>query len=80
LAEVEARLKTASISQIEFEYNIIKPFIGSQTNTVPIPQEKIIPFFANMTPADIDANQLSASSPDSEFNKMTTKELMERLQ
>lgn len=74
--EVETRLKSASITDVEKEWNILKPaFEGSVARAVP--QEKIIPFYANITPADVDASTLSAASPDSEFAKLSTKELLE---
>lgn len=75
---IEARLKTASITDVKKELEIVKPFIaGVEQTPVTTPQEKFIPYFANITPADVDASQLNASSPDSEFNKISTKELLE---
>ncbi len=76
LRDVETRLKTASITDIEKEWNILAPFIAGvepQAQT----QEKVIPFFANIQPTEIDASQLNAASPPSDFNKFTTKELLE---
>ena len=80
LQEVEDRLKIASITDIQKEFNIITPFIGTIKPTNSTPQEKIIPFYANITPQTIDNSQLTASSPDSEFSKFTTKELLEMSQ
>jgi len=78
LKEVEARLKTASITDIQKEFDTIMPFIANTTNqNIPQTQEKFIPYFGSTTPADIDNSQLNANSPDSDFNKLTTKELME---
>jgi len=74
--EIEARLKTASITEIENEWNIMKPFVARVQPTIPAPVP-FIPFYANMTPADIDNNQLTASSPDSAFAKFSTKKLLE---
>lgn len=77
LKDVQARLKTASITKVEQEWNIIKPFIAGVETTTPAKQEPVIPYFANITPTDVDANQLSASSPASEFNKISTKDLLD---
>jgi len=77
LAEIEARLKVASITDVQKEFDIVTPFIAGVQTTAPLQQEKIVPFFANITPSDIDANQLSASSPDSDFTKLSTKDLLE---
>ena len=75
---IEARLKTASITDIEKEWKIVKPFVaGTESTPSTVPPEKFIPFYANITPADVDASQLNASSPDSEFSKLSTKELLE---
>lgn len=75
--EVEARLKKAGISEVEKEWNILRPAFEGSTARPVTTQEKFIPFYANITPADVDANQLSASSPDSDFAKLSTKELLE---
>jgi len=80
LKEIEARLKKASITDIQKEYDIVKPFIAGVETTTPIPQQAPIPFFANITPADIDANALTAASPASDFAKLSTKELLEETQ
>ncbi len=77
LKEVEDRLKTASITEIEKEFNIVKPFIAGIETTHTVQPEKFIPFYANMTPQEVDTNQLSANSEASEFNKLTTRELLE---
>ena len=77
IKQVEERLKTASITEVEKEWNILKPaFEGSVAQPTQNTQ-KIIPFYANITPGDIDANQLTAASPDSDFTKLSTKELLE---
>lgn len=81
LADVEARLKKASITKVQEEYNIVKPFIsGVEQTTVTTPQQPVIPFYANISPADIDENSLTAASPDSDFAKLSTKELLEENQ
>ena len=80
LEAIEARLKKASITEIQNEYNIVKPFIAGAEPTVQTPQQKIIPFFANITPKDIDNSTLTASSPDSDFAKLSTQELLEGTQ
>lgn len=77
VAEVEARLKTASITDIQKEHDMIKPFIAGIPTQTTATQQPFVPFYANITPADVDKNQLTASSPDSEFSKLSTKELME---
>lgn len=71
---IALRLKTASIKDIQKEFNIVKPFVAGVEMTPVIPQEKIIPFFANITPADIDGSQLNAASPDSQFMDLTEEE------
>lgn len=81
LVELEARIKTASITALTKEWNTIEPFVAgiSQVPTVQI-QEPVIPFFAggiSNPGAGIDDVQLNANSPDSAFVKFTTKELME---
>lgn len=77
LKDVEKRMKYASISEVEHEFNIIKPFIGG---VIPQQQtEKFVPFYASMTPQDIDKSQLSASSPDSDFAQISTKELLKEV-
>lgn len=74
--EVEARLKKASFTEIKKEWAIWQPAFEGATQQ-PTPQEKFVPYFANITPADIDNTTLTAASPDSEFAKFTTKELLE---
>ncbi len=74
---IEARLKKASITDVEKEYNIVKPFIAGVPETPSVPQQPVIPFYANITPTDVDASQLTAASPVSDFSKLSTKELME---
>lgn len=77
LKEIEARLKTAGITEIEKEWSIVKPFVAGVETSASVPQEKFVPYFANVTPADIDSSTLSAASPASDFNKFSTKELLE---
>jgi len=74
---IETRLKKASITEVQKEYDIVKPFISGVESTPVPPTQPVIPYFANITPADVDANQLNASSPDSDFTKLSTKELLE---
>jgi hypothetical protein len=76
LKTVEARLKTASFSEIKKEWSVLQPAFEGATQQV-TPQEKFVPYFANITPQDIDANTLTAASPDSDFAKFSTKELLE---
>ena len=77
LKEVEERLKKASITDVEKEWNILKPaFEGSVAQPTQNTQ-KFIGYYANVSPADIDASTLTAASPDSEFTKLSTKELLE---
>jgi len=75
---IEQIVKSASITKLK-ELALLTPsFEGSIGTSAVAPQpEKVIPFYANMTPADIDANQLSASSPDSEFTKLSTQDLLD---
>lgn len=76
LKEIEAGLKTASFTEIKKTWAILQPaFEGAVQQTTP--QEKFVPYFANITPQDIDNTTLTAASPDSEFAKFTTKELLE---
>jgi hypothetical protein len=76
LKTVEARLKTASFSEIKKEWSVLQPAFEGATQKV-TPQEKFVPYFANITPQDIDNTTLTASSPDSDFAKFSTKELLE---
>jgi len=76
LKEIKEGLKTASLTEVKKTWKILQPaFEGAVAQ--PIQQEKFVPFFANVTPSDIDGSTLTASSPDSEFAKFTTKELLE---
>lgn len=78
LKEVEARLKSASILDVEKEWNILAPaFEGAVAQPVQDTQ-KFIPYYANITPTDVDSSTLSASSSDSEFSKLSTAELLGR--
>ncbi len=73
---VEARLKTASFTEIKKEWTILQPgFEGAVQQSTP--QEKFVPYFANITPTDIDGSTLTAASSDAEFAKFSTKELLE---
>jgi len=76
LKEIEAGLKTASFSEIKKTWKILQPAFEGAVQQ-PTQQEKFVPYFANITPADIDNTTLTAASPDSEFSKFTTKELTE---
>ncbi len=53
-------------------------FIGSVQNIPSVKQETPAPYFmaGAMNPQDVDANQLNANSPDSEFAKLSTEELL----
>jgi len=75
---VEKRLRKASLTKLKQEYKVILPFIGAVKTEEQPAQAPVIPFFASMmTPENVDASQLNASSPDSEFAKLSTKELLE---
>lgn len=76
---VEKRLRKASLSKLKQEYKVIKPFIGAvKTEEQPTPQTPVIPYFASMmTPENVDAAQLNASSPDAAFANISTKDLLE---
>lgn len=81
LKEVEARVRQASISELKQEWGMVEGYVASiqQQPSAPQPTEKVIPFFANYqdpTAAQIDSKQLNASSPDSAFASLSTKELM----
>ncbi len=77
IKEVEKRLFKANLTEVEREWQTIQPFVGSMPQT-PV-QEKVVPFFANYTPTSIDENQLNANSPDSEFSKISTKDLLSEM-
>ena len=53
-------------------------FIGSIPNTTTVKQETPAPYFmaGAMSPQDVDKSQLNANSPDSEFAKLSTEELL----
>ena len=55
---------------------LVPSFEGSIPTTIQT-QEKFIPYFANVNPEQVDSTMLTASSPDSAFASMSTKELME---
>ena len=78
--EVEKRVKKASLTKLKAEYKTILPFIGAtkQTENNSEQSPPVIPYFANiMPPEQVDASQLNASSPDSAFAQISTKELLE---
>ena len=80
IQEVEKRVRKATLTSLKKEYKTILPFIGGvkaeQQPAAAAPP--VIPYFASMmTPQDVDASQLTASSPDSAFANLTTKELLE---
>jgi hypothetical protein len=76
---VEKRVRKASLTSLKKEYKTILPFIGgAKAAQSPAAEPPVIPYFASMmTPQEIDAKSLTASSPDSAFAKLTTKELLE---
>ena len=53
-------------------------FVGAIPTNIPTKQETPAPYFmaGAMSPTEVDANQLNANSPDSEFAKLTTEELL----
>ncbi len=76
LKKIEAGLKTASFTEIKKTWAILQPaFEGAVAQSTP--QEKFVPYFANITPTDIDSSTLTAASSDAEFAKFSTKELLE---
>lgn len=80
IKSVEKRVRKASLTKLKAEYNIIKPFTAAAqpTQTATEQPEQVIPYFANiMNPEQVDASQLNASSPDSAFAQISTKELLE---
>lgn len=82
LKDVEARIKTASFTDLQKEWKTIEPFVGSTVGqqSAEVPQEKVIPpmFSAAMlNPEVTDLNQLNASSPVESFANFSTKELLE---
>ena len=75
--EVEERIKTANITELKKEWNILAPaFEGSVPTNTATP--KFVPYFANAA-TQTDNSQLNANSPDSEFSKFSTQELLEEL-
>lgn len=76
---VEERIKVASITDLQKEWTILAPAFEGATAPVKS-QEKIIPFFANIQAGQIDKDQLDASSPESSFAKLSSKELLEMYQ
>lgn len=77
LKAIEERIKSASIADLEKEWSIVEPFVGSTTRPTQT-QSQDIPYFASLNPPEhVDSSQLNANSPDSDFNKFTTKELLE---
>lgn len=74
--EIEALVKDASISDLK-KLQLLTPTFKASVPTVQT-TEKVIPFFANIqSNQNIDSKMLTAASPDSAFNTMTTKELLE---
>lgn len=76
LKAVEDRIKIASITDLQKEWTIIAPAFEGAVAPVQS-QEKIIPFFANIQAGQVDKDQLTASSPDSNFADLSSKELLE---
>jgi len=74
LKAIEARLKKASITKVKEEWSVLAPAFEGAVEQRP-PQQKFVPFYANA--GQTDADQLNASSPDSEFAKLSTKEITE---
>ncbi len=79
IESVEKRVRKASLTSLKKEYKTILPFIGgAKAEQTPAAEPPVIPYFASMmNPQEIDASQLNASSPDSAFAKLSTKELLE---
>ena len=77
LKEIETRLKSASINEVKKEWSILAPMFEGAVKQQPT-QQKFVPFYANID--SIDDSQLNASSPDSDFNKISTKDLLEMYQ
>jgi len=85
LTALEARIKTASITELTKEWNVIAPFVAGipqVPENAPQTEQPIIPFFAGMVDTHkassaIDDLALTASSPDSAFAKFSTQELLE---
>lgn len=91
LPDVEARIKTASIEDLQKEWDVMQPFAaavmpelaeggnGIQLQQIPTRQgTPPTPYFANiheMNPGTVDSSMLTANSPPSDFNKISTKEL-----
>lgn len=77
LKEIEAIVKSASITKLKEMAMLTPSFEGSVAIPESMKQEKFIPYFANANPAMVDASMLTASSPDSAFNNISTKDLLE---
>jgi hypothetical protein len=77
LKEIDARLQKASIAEVEKEWNTLAPFVASAPTQQPT-QQKFVPFYANID--QVDESQLNANSPDSDFSKLSTKDLLEMYQ
>ena len=76
---VEDRIKTASLTELKTEWSHIEPFVATVATpqTPPQTQAVIPPYQGSYQDAGkIDAAQLNASSPDSAFVNIPTKELL----
>ena len=77
--ELKKNKFTASKKMLDYMTKIYGPeFIGAVPNTAPVKQETPAPYFmaGAMNPQDVDKSQLNANSPDSEFAKLSTAELL----
>ncbi len=79
---VEKRVRKASLTSLKKEYKTILPFISAvKVEQAPAATQPVIPFFASMmTPEEVDKSQLTASSPDSAFANLSTKELLKEIE
>jgi len=80
--ELKSNKFTASKKMQEDMSKIWGSEIFDVVQTASVPKETAAPYFmaAAMSPQEVDASQLNANSPDSEFAKLTTKELLEMTQ
>ncbi len=72
---LEKKLKTASIKEVKNHWSILSPAFEGAVQT-PAAEKPFVPFYASGNEG-IDNSQLNASSPDSDFGKLSTKELLE---